>query len=97
MLAFTANENGIDKLYLLNSQTEQWKLVEFISEGQVYRLKWHPSKNCLGLSINSAQAPGDVYMLDIETDRIVQWTSSELGGLNAEDFVLPTLMHYQTF
>lgn len=96
-LAFTANENGIDKLYLLDTKTEQWELVESTSEGQIYRLKWHPNKNYLGMSINSAQAPGDVYVLDVDANRIVQWTYSELGGLNAKDFVLPTLMHYQTF
>jgi dipeptidyl aminopeptidase/acylaminoacyl peptidase len=96
-LAFTSNENGIGKLYLLNTDNKQFEKIELLPDGQIGRLRWHPTEHALGMTINTANSPSDAYVLDFEEMQIKRWTKSELGGLRADSFIHPRLMHYATF
>lgn len=96
-LAFTVNENGIDKLYLLNTSTFEYLQQDFLPEGQIGGLRWHPNGKSLALHINTAQFPSDVYVLHTATQELNRWTYSEVGGLNPESFIAPQLIHYPTF
>lgn len=96
-LAFTANENGIGKLYILDTGTMRYKQVPGIPAGQVYGLLFHPDGGRLVLGINTSQAPGDVFVLTLADNSLERWTYSEVGGLNSDTFVTPELIHYETF
>ena len=96
-LSFTANENGIDKLYLWDITNKTRTKIAIMSKGQLGRLRWHPEKAWLGMTLNSAKAPSDVYVFKIKEEKVERWTWSELGGLKEDDFVRPDLMHYETF
>lgn len=96
-LAFTVNENGISRLFLLDTETYQYQPIETIPNGQISGLKWHPQGLRLALSLNTPISPADVYVLDVNSQDIEQWTFSEVGGLNKEIFIEPDLIHYPTF
>ncbi len=96
-LAFVTNESGISKLYILSTLTKKYQPVPDMPAGIIYGLKFHPDGTQLAMVISSAQTPGDVYVLNVENNKLERWTFSEVGGLNPETFVAPTLIEYETF
>ncbi len=97
VLAFTANEDGISKLHLLDTSTRKELPAPSLPQGQVFNLRFRRAHNELALNINSAKSPSDVYSYDLESGKLDRWTFSETGGLNAERFPEAELVHYPTF
>ena len=96
-LAFVVNENGIDKLYLLDTTDFTYQLQDYLPQGQIGGLRWHPDGQLLALNINTPQFPSDVYVLNTANQQLKRWTFSEVGGLNPKSFIAPELIHYVTF
>ncbi|NWF89724.1 MAG: S9 family peptidase [Ignavibacteriaceae bacterium] len=97
MLAFTANEDGLTKLYLLNTNSMLYEQVPGLPMGQVYGLSFHSDGKKLAMVINTSQNPGDVFTMNISDYSLERWTFSEVGGLNTSNFVTPELIHFETF
>jgi len=97
LLAFTANEDGISKLYIRDNKARQRLPVPELPIGQIYGLNFSPDGKKLAMCFNTPQTPGDIYVLNIETQELVRWTYSEVGGLDTDNFVVPELFHYSTF
>ena len=96
-LAFTVNQDGIDRLHIRDLDAgEELDLPDF-SMGRIYGLRFHPDGRRLGLVINTPRSPGDVYHLDLAGGELVRWTSSETGGLPGGHFAIPELIRYATF
>ena len=95
--AFTTNENGFNRLYLMDTHSNQYHMVEGIPNGQIYGIRFHPERDELALVINSTRTPGDVYSLDLASGSLARWTQSEVGGLDTGSFPEPELIMYQTF
>jgi dipeptidyl aminopeptidase/acylaminoacyl peptidase len=96
-IAFTANEDGISKLRVLDTATMRELPLPELPVAQIYGLKFSPDGSRLGMVLNTPKTPGDVYALDIKGGNLVRWTYSEIGGLQSDTFVDPTLIHYSTF
>lgn len=96
-LAIVFNEEGYSSLYLFDTQTQASKAIEYLPEGVISNLRWHPDSQQLALSLNRPQAPADAYVVDIKGEKIDRWTYSEVGGLNPAHFIKPELIHYPTF
>ncbi len=96
-IAFTVNEAGLDKLYLLDTKTMKHSQVPEIPVGQVYGLSFHPDGKKLALVLNTPQSSGDVYVMNLSDYSLERWTFSETGGLNTSEFIIPELIHYPTF
>lgn len=97
ILVFSTNENGISKLYQLNTATKKYKEVSTLPTGVIGTIKFNPKKNELALVINTAQTPSDVFTINLQNESLTQWTFSEVGGLNTQNFVTPALIEYETF
>jgi dipeptidyl aminopeptidase/acylaminoacyl peptidase len=96
-IAFTANENGYSRLYLLDTASGRYRALRHIPEGVVTGLRFHPDNRDLGFSISSARAPLDVYSIDVHSGKLDRWTTGETGGLNAANFVEPALVKWNSF
>jgi dipeptidyl aminopeptidase/acylaminoacyl peptidase len=96
-VAFVTNENGISKVYLMNTLTRKYQPIPNLPTGIISNLQFHPDGRQLAMVISSAQTPSDVFVLDTENNKLERWTFSEVGGLNADNFVTPTLIEYETF
>jgi dipeptidyl aminopeptidase/acylaminoacyl peptidase len=96
-LAFVTNEDGIAKLYLMNTATRKYRAVAGLPTGQIGGLRFHKNSRDLGFVINTARSPSDVYSLDTATGKLERWTFSEAGGLNTATFAEPQLVKWQTF
>ncbi|MGB5287205.1 MAG: prolyl oligopeptidase family serine peptidase [Ignavibacteriaceae bacterium] len=96
-LAFTVNEDGLSKLYLLDTKAMKHEKVPGIPVGQVYGLSFHPDGEKLALVLNTPQTPGDIFVMNLSDFSLECWTYSEAGGLNTSEFVIPELILYPTF
>ena len=96
-LAFVTNENGIGKLYLMDTATGKYRPVESLPKGVMGNIRIHRDGKIVAVNIASAKSPNDVYSADVATTRIERWTESETGGLNAANFVEPELVKWKSF
>lgn len=101
-LAFAVNENGLSRLYLMDTATREYRAVGGIPIGIVYGLDFSPDDTRLAMTLNTPQTPSDAFVLslgDVPTAHgsLTRWTESEIGGLDASEFVEPELVEFPTF
>lgn len=96
-IVFSINENGLSKLYLLNTATKAYTPITGLPVGIISNLNFNPNGNEIAMTINTPQTPGDIYVYNMTTKVLVRWTYSEVGGLNSSNFSIPTLINYETF
>lgn len=97
-LLFGVNENGYSKMYLLNTNDNKFFELKNMPVGIFNAAEFNPvNDNELGLTISTAQTPGDIFTYSITDEQLTQWTFSEVGGLNTSTFTVPTLIEYPTF
>ena len=100
--AFITNEEGMSRLYLFDTRTGQFAPVGKVPVGIISNIKFSPDNRQLGMTLNTAQTPSDVYVLNLgkspkKSKSLVRWTFSEVGGLDTRSFVEPELVRYPTF
>ena len=101
-IAFAVNENGMSRLYLLDTETKQYRSVDNIPTGLIFGLNFSPDDRYLGMTLNTARTPSDTFVLKLgnrplEHGQLVRWTMSEVGGLDTSKFQTPELIEYPTF
>jgi len=96
-LAYVTNEDGIDRLHVLALPGHAEIALPQLPVGLIGGLDFSPDGARLGLSLNTATSPSDVHVLDLATGRLTRWTQSEVGGLDTNAFVAPTLIRFPTF
>ncbi|MEM8547427.1 MAG: alpha/beta fold hydrolase, partial [Pseudomonadota bacterium] len=99
---FVVNEGGVSAVYLLDTVKRQYRRVEGLPPGLVGGLSFSPDGSALAMTLNSAQSPSDTWVLSLgskplATGALTRWTYSEVGGLDTDQFVAPTLIQYPTF
>jgi dipeptidyl aminopeptidase/acylaminoacyl peptidase len=100
--AFTINEGGVSRLYLMDPHTREYRPTEIIPQGVILDLSFDPAGSQLAMTLSSAKTPSDVFTLDLLDDvlqagTLNRWTYSEVGGLDTDTFVEPKIIRYQTF
>ncbi len=101
-IAFTVNEGGMSRVYLMNTATREYKSVAGIPTGLVFGMAFSPDDSQLAMTLNSATTPSDVFVLDLgngplEYGQLTRWTMSEVGGLDTTQFRAPELVSFPTF
>ena len=96
-LAFVTNEDGISKLHLLSLPGHEEVALPELPIGVIGNFGFSPDGKRLALTLNSATSPSDVYVVDLADARLVRWTRSEVGGLDASRFRAPELVRFPTF
>ncbi|MDY7226204.1 alpha/beta fold hydrolase [Hyalangium rubrum] len=95
-LALDINEDGISRLYLLDTRgntLSQVSLPQGVLTGLTFPRK---RSDTLFLSLITSRSPTDVWQVDLRTKKTTRWTRSELGGLNTEALVEPELVRYDS-
>ncbi|HUJ23225.1 MAG TPA: S9 family peptidase [Bryobacteraceae bacterium] len=96
-LAYSLNEDGFSGLHVMDTQTRQDISLPAIPRGVISGVRWSRNGRDLGFNLSSARSPSDVYSIDVEKGALERWTASETGGLNAQDFSEPELIHWKSF
>ncbi len=97
LVAYVLNENGISNLHVRDLASNRELNVPDIPYGEITGIRFHRDSNRLGMTLNSALGPGDVYVLDVTAEKLERWTQGEVGGLSTDIFQSPELIHYKTF
>ena len=95
-LAFTANEDGAQRLYLMDTESRKRTAID-LPLGVIDSMGFRDDGKSLAFSLETTAAPSDVYALDLESGNIERWTESEVGGLDTSTFVQSEVIHYPTF
>jgi len=100
--AFTVNQSGFSKLYLMDMVSRQFHPVDSIPTGLVGGMAFSPNGRKLGMTLNTSQTPSDSFVLDLaegalDHGDLERWTYSEVGGLDSRSFIVPELVSYPTF
>jgi len=96
-LACMANENGVSKLYLYSTVTKNLAPVSNLPVGVFDNVKWANDSKSLGFTISSYQSSADVYEYNTVTKKLIQWTESELGGMDISSLREPQLITWKSF
>ena len=93
-LAITVNQEGYDRLYLVEPGTGALQPVG-LPPGLIGGFKFPTARSdLLFFAQQTARSPADVWMLDVRTRRTLRWTRSELGPIDPASLVDPTLVRY---
>jgi dipeptidyl aminopeptidase/acylaminoacyl peptidase len=96
-IAYTVNDGGNSHVMLIDQQRKLDLTVPTLAAGIVSSMKFDGSGQHLALTVESVRSPGDVYVLEPQTQSVTRWTQSEVGPLNADSFVLPQVLHFPTW
>ena len=95
-LGFVTNEDGYASLHLLDTRSGKVQPLQ-LPRGLVFGLRFSREANVLGFTLATPARTGNAYTYDLKKKELVQWTDSEVGGLNPDRFVEPELIRYPTF
>jgi dipeptidyl aminopeptidase/acylaminoacyl peptidase len=99
-IAYTVNVGGASELHImdlrLRSATRELPAPR-LPPGVIGSYGWDDAGQRIGLTLNSATSPSDVYVYDLRSRQLVRWTESEVGGLDPASFVAPRLVRFPTF
>ena len=96
-LAFITNEEGISRLHLLDTKTNQEKLVPALPAGIISNPRWHNNSQDLAFNFKSSRTPGDVYSINIQTGKVEQWAKGTTGEADVSLIPEPELIHWKSF
>ena len=101
-MVFTTNEEGMSKVYLLDTETREYRRIDIVPTGRVFGVRFSPDDRRLAMTLNTSQTPSDAFVLDLgpgplDYGDLTRWTESEIGGLDTATFRAPELIHYPTF
>jgi dipeptidyl aminopeptidase/acylaminoacyl peptidase len=95
-IAYTANEDGFSRLYVLDTRTGKSRSLS-IPDGVLGGLEWHRNGRDLGFALSSARTPQDAFSVDVRTGKLTRWTFSEVGPVDVERFALPERIQWKSF
>lgn len=97
-LAFVSNEGGVSKLNVQDLRSRQDLTPPRLPfAGIIEHLSFDADGKRLAFDCSAANQPGDVYVLDLPTNRVEAWTHSEAGAVDLSKFVVPSLVEFPTF
>jgi len=95
-VAFTVNEDGASRLYLLPKGVGPRRELK-LPLGILSGLEFSPDGRRLGFTLARPDAPAEAYSLSLNAGELTRWTFSEVGGLNPASFVAPTRIQFPSF
>ncbi len=96
-LAYTVNADGFSELRVLDLNRGRPIALPALPRGVIEDLHFDRTGHQLGFVLNNARNPGDVYSVQLAQRKLLRWTTSETGGLDASRFVEPELVHFPSF
>jgi dipeptidyl aminopeptidase/acylaminoacyl peptidase len=96
-LAYVTNDNGRDRLTVLDNQLKLELSPAGVPEGRIAGLHFDHTGHQLAFSAESAQSPSDVYVFEPERNLLTRWTRSEPGAVDPQTFVAAEALQYPTW
>jgi len=94
---FTTNEDGLGKVYLMETTNLTWQPITALPKGQIGGAAWRPRSEDFVFGFSSASNNSDIYTYSFETFQVERWTESELGGMVASNLQDEELVRWKSF
>lgn len=100
--AFSVNQDGYHRLYLLDTTNFAFSEVNDLPIGLIGGLTFSDDGKKLGMTLNTSQTPSDSFVLalgkkPLKYKQLERWTYSEVGGLDTSKFIQPELVRIKSF
>jgi dipeptidyl aminopeptidase/acylaminoacyl peptidase len=96
-IAFVTNEDGVSRVYLLDTASAKYRPLDGLPEGVIGGIEWNSNSRDLEFTIGSYNASSDVFSVDVSSGKVDRWTESEMGGIDPSHFAKPQLIKWPTF
>jgi dipeptidyl aminopeptidase/acylaminoacyl peptidase len=96
-IVFSANENGLSKLYTYSTLDKTVSSIANIPNCTIGGLSWYKDGKSFALTINSYNSSSDVFEYNLESKSLIRWTESELGGMDVSQLKEPKLIKWKSF
>jgi dipeptidyl aminopeptidase/acylaminoacyl peptidase len=96
-VAYVVNEDGRSRLTVLDTLQKIELTPPGLPDGQISNIHFDRTGKRLAMSVDSAQAPRDVYVYDLARSALERWTKSEIGQLDANSLAPAELIRYPTW
>lgn len=96
-LAYVVNEDGAHKLRLRDVRSGSEVTAPALPFGVIGSIEFEPKGSRLAYSLQTPNAPFDVWTFAPGDAEPVRWTQSEIGPLDAGRLVAPSLVRYPSF
>ena len=96
-LIFMTNEGGLHKIYLMDTTTKKYKEIKNIPVGLFGGMNFTKDGKYLFFTQSTAESSSDIYRLDLKSNKMEQWTESELGEMQKADMSKPKLIEWTSF
>ena len=96
-LAYIVNESGTSILNIYDTGSGISKRIENLPVGIYGSLSFHNNSKDLAMTITSARSSRDIYVYKLNSDQIIQWTKSDMGGIEPEELSIPELIKWKSF
>ncbi len=95
-LAWVANVDGYSRLTVLDLVNRSENLPP-LADGQIGRIGFDRTGKRLALTMETAQSPRDVFVVELERNAVVRHTRSEAGPIDPTQFVPAETVRFRTF
>lgn len=95
-IAFVTDEDGVDKLHVLDVVSGKEAPVPKSPVGVIGTLRWRRNALELGFNMSTAREPGDCYSLDLAAGKLTRWTTSEMA-VKTDAFPEAELVRWKSF
>jgi len=95
-IALVANEDGLSTLHLLDAAAGKPLLAPKLPPGLIGGLRWHRNNRDLAFAFTSARNPVDCYSVDVTTNEMERWTTSETA-VHTDAFADAELIRWKSF
>jgi dipeptidyl aminopeptidase/acylaminoacyl peptidase len=96
-LAFTTNEHGFSRVWLMDVATFSYQEIPGPPLGVIYRLRFNPTTTELAFTVNGPCAPEEIYSIELKTNALKSWAAADAGSIDTAGLIRPTVFTYPTF
>ncbi len=97
VMTYVKNEDGISVVHILDLKSMKDETLTTLPVGLMGSGSFNLNDEELAFSIYRPVAPGDVYVLNLKSRKLVRWTNSAPPEMSEKNFVEPKLIRYATF
>lgn len=96
-IAFSTNEGGLVKLYMMYTATQKYNEIKGLPVGIIMDIKFTDDGKSLFFTQSTYDSSSDIYRLDMASNKIERWTDSEQGEMQKGDMAQPKLIEWTSF
>jgi dipeptidyl aminopeptidase/acylaminoacyl peptidase len=97
LLAVVVDRGATSELQLIDGTSGRRVATPSLPPGVIWNVIWHRSGAVVGVEFAGSRTFRDVYGVEVKTNRVDRWTTSEVGGVNLESLPEAELIEWKSF